>query len=515
MSAAPRSVFAPLTPPGRGGIAVVRATGPAVAAALEACFRPAASPDNGKRGGSPYPPRDQPAASGSAVGAETHRATRGTRGHLPVGRLAYGHIRDAEGGVLDEIVLHWAGPDTWEVNCHGGPAAVGAVCDRLASLGLRPVDPDALLVAEGAGPVERSARRLLRSAATPLAARILLDQFTPGVCEESDDRTRGGSGNGKRGGSPYPPRTKATGSESAVGAEPHRAKCPSGALERTVARADEALAAGRAGEAAAAVDTLLEAWRTCGRYLADPPRLVIAGRPNVGKSTLLNRLAGRERAITHAEPGTTRDYVETVAALDGLPVVLVDTAGLRETLERIEREGVARARRQTSGADLVLYLLDAEAGATAEEADALARLAQRGGSRYPPRDEPAASESAVGAETHRATRVAAVRGHVERVLAVWNKADLAAGTLGAPAALAVSARTGEGLDGLRREVLSRLDYRAPPPRTAVPLTDEQAEGLGKAADALRAGRVDAAGRLLAAVVGTGRADRGPPGPTTS
>ncbi|MEA3366749.1 MAG: GTP-binding protein [Planctomycetota bacterium] len=380
MSDAEPSVFAHLTAPGRGGIAVIRCTGPRVAGTLKACFRPV------RRG-------DVPPA---------------------LGCLAYGHVVDADGRVLDEVILHRAGPATWEVNCHGGPVVVEAVCDRLASLGLVRVDPDALLAAEGAGPVERAARRLLQTAATPLAARILLDQLN-------------------------------------------------GALERAVAQVDDALTAGRPDEAAGALDTLLARWRTCGRYLAEAPRLVIAGRPNVGKSTLLNRLAGHERAITHAEPGTTRDYVETVAAFEGLPVVLVDTAGLREAVGRVEREGVARARRQASAAALVVYLLDVEAGVTAADEAALAHLG-------------------------------------DCALAVWNKADLASGPLGPPAALAVSALTGAGLDDLRREGLARLAYRAPSAGAAVPLMREQEERLRCAAGLLADGRCEEAAQRLAALL---------------
>jgi tRNA modification GTPase len=377
---------------------------------------------------------------------------------LAVGRLAYGHVLDAEGRVLDEIILHRAGPQTWELSCHGGPAAVEAVCDRLASLGLAPVDADALLASEGLGPIERAVRRLLQTVATPLAARILLDQFVPAV--------RGRPEEGKRGGSPYPPRDKAIDSQRAVGMEIHRAARSRGVLEQALADVAHALAADRTDEAAAAIDALLGRWETCGRYLAKPPRVVIAGRPNVGKSTLLNRLAGRERAITHPEPGTTRDYVETVAAFDGLPVVLVDTAGLRETLERIEREGVARARRQAAGADLVVYLLDAESGATEEDEKGLAALG-------------------------------------DRALAVWNKADLAARSPGTPAALAISAQTGEGLDALRQEVLARLDYGAPPPGAAVPFSREQADALRRAAAYLAEGRFETAAEAISGLMPRG------------
>ena len=83
-------------------------------------------------------------------------------------------------------------------------------------------------------------------------------------------------------------------------------------------------------------------------------RVVIAGRPNVGKSRLLNALAGYQRAIVDPTPGTTRDLVTALTAFDGWPVELVDTAGMRETDDAIERSGIDRTLRQTETADLVL-----------------------------------------------------------------------------------------------------------------------------------------------------------------
>ena len=86
--------------------------------------------------------------------------------------------------------------------------------------------------------------------------------------------------------------------------------------------------------------------------------MVIAGRPNVGKSRLLNALAGYQRAIVDPTPGTTRDLVTALTAFDGWPVELVDTAGVRETDNAIERSGIDRTLRQTETADLVLKVLD-------------------------------------------------------------------------------------------------------------------------------------------------------------
>ena len=86
--------------------------------------------------------------------------------------------------------------------------------------------------------------------------------------------------------------------------------------------------------------------------------VVIAGPPNVGKSTLMNALAGRDVAIISPVPGTTRDLIEVFLDLRGYPVILVDTAGMRESADPIEQEGVARARRRAGSADLTLWLND-------------------------------------------------------------------------------------------------------------------------------------------------------------
>ncbi len=91
----------------------------------------------------------------------------------------------------------------------------------------------------------------------------------------------------------------------------------------------------------------------------DGVSLVIGGRPNVGKSTLLNVLVGKDRAIVSPTPGTTRDYLEEPVVLAGIPVCMIDTAGLREDAEEIEAQGVALARRQIETADLLLYVVDA------------------------------------------------------------------------------------------------------------------------------------------------------------
>ena len=98
-----------------------------------------------------------------------------------------------------------------------------------------------------------------------------------------------------------------------------------------------------------------------GERLREGLRVAIAGPPNVGKSTLFNRLARREAAIVSPFPGTTRDVIEVHLDLGGYPVTVLDTAGIRDTDDPVEREGVRRAGEQAAGADLVLWVVDATA----------------------------------------------------------------------------------------------------------------------------------------------------------
>ncbi len=169
--------------------------------------------------------------------------------------------------------------------------------------------------------------------------------------------------------------------------------------------------------------TALEASFARGRIVHDGLTLAIVGRPNAGKSSLFNRLVERERAIVTATPGTTRDLVTERISLDGIPLELVDTAGLREGLEEAERLGICRSREALADAALVLVVLDATQPLNDEE--------------------------------HRL--LAAVEGRP--ALAAVNKSDLANPDLPAPEfagvpALRTSALTGEGIPALRERILA-------------------------------------------------------------
>jgi tRNA modification GTPase len=152
-----------------------------------------------------------------------------------------------------------------------------------------------------------------------------------------------------------------------------------------------------------------------GERLRDGFRVVIVGAPNAGKSSLLNALARRDVAIVSEEAGTTRDIIEVHLDLDGLPVILTDTAGLREAGGKVEVEGIRRALARVEAADLVVWLIDAKKPVSA-----------------PP--EPLA------------------RGRVP-FLAVRNKIDLA--SVGAAEGISLSAKTGEGIDTLVAELKAR------------------------------------------------------------
>jgi tRNA modification GTPase len=158
-----------------------------------------------------------------------------------------------------------------------------------------------------------------------------------------------------------------------------------------------------------------------GVLLRDGLTLVIAGKPNAGKSSLLNRLVGDDIAIVSDQPGTTRDVLRHSLQLDGLPVNLIDTAGLRIAVDRIEDEGIRRARVEIARADRILYVCDATSPA---ELDAL-----------PP--------SVPVTLVINKIDLAGIAAHVEE---------------GSPARVYLSARTGEGLDLLRSHLTSRAGY---------------------------------------------------------
>jgi len=170
-----------------------------------------------------------------------------------------------------------------------------------------------------------------------------------------------------------------------------------------------------------------------GALLREGLRVVLAGQPNVGKSSLLNALAGAELAIVTPIPGTTRDRLAETIQIDGVPLHVVDTAGLRagdHAADEVERIGIGRSWEAIGQADAVVFLHD---------------LSRRGDTAYDADDAAIAAQLPAGVD----------------VLHVFNKADLAgAGVLAD--GLALSAKTGQGLDGLRQALLQRAGWQAAP-----------------------------------------------------
>ena len=180
-----------------------------------------------------------------------------------------------------------------------------------------------------------------------------------------------------------------------------------------------------------------------GAILREGIKVVIAGQPNAGKSSLLNALAGAEVAIVTPIAGTTRDKVSQLIQIDGVPLHVVDTAGLRDALDEVEKIGVARAWVEIESADAVLFLHDLtrHMGGDAEEMG-----------RYNAEDANIASV------------IATKLSDQTPVIHVWNKSDLVTASVrqAAPAGVLISAKSGEGLTALRQQLLTTVGWQAAP-----------------------------------------------------
>jgi tRNA modification GTPase len=324
------------------------------------------------------------------------------------------------GEMLDEaLVLRFDSPasstgeDVVEFQCHGGRAVVDAVLAALGSLdGLRLAAPGEftrrafengridLTEAEGLADLIEAETESQRKAALALAEGGLRKQI-----EQWQERVL------------------------ALSAAAERAID----YDEEDGGPDVGLSAG-----AGALADELRGWLERPRMepLKDGVRVVVAGPPNSGKSSLLNVIAGQERAIVTNVPGTTRDHIEVPLALAGMPILLTDTAGLRETGDELEAIGIARAEALVEAADVLVWL-----------------------------GEPAAAPS-----------------HPNRILA-HAKADLPERKLAPAGSVAISSVTGQGLRFLL-ERIGELAKAALPAEDAIALNRRQAAHLGEAADAL-------------------------------
>jgi tRNA modification GTPase len=162
---------------------------------------------------------------------------------------------------------------------------------------------------------------------------------------------------------------------------------------------------------------------------------VIAGRPNAGKSSLFNMLLREDRSIVTESPGTTRDWIEAWVSIEGIPVQLADTAGLRESLDPVEKLGVERSRELLGSAELILYLIDGTQGFTEEDRDFISNASA------PLREE-----------------IKKALFFTQPLLLIWNKSDIAPmpAQVAEYGAIAVSAKTGEGLVELGKAIAAAV-----------------------------------------------------------
>jgi tRNA modification GTPase len=324
-----------------------------------------------------------------------------------VGRVLFGRWGSDP---QEDVVACAVDRQSWEIHCHGGAAAAQRILRDLAGAGCRVVDWS----------------ELLRQTESPLRAEILAELSRATTLQ-----------------------TAAILWEQANG------------VFETALRALASAARADLQSAAAQIRDWLE-WGEFGLHLTRLWRVVLAGRPNVGKSSLINALLGYTRSLVFDQPGTTRDVVSAVTAIDGWPIEFFDTAGLRESSDPLESAGIERAKATLEGADLAIVLVDISQPAAQQDRAMIAE--------YP------------------------------RALVVAHKCDLPAysgpeqwPTVEASGWLRVSAKTGVGVDALVAAISARLVPAVPPADALVPATARQVSLLQRALDA--ADRSDVAGVL--------------------
>jgi tRNA modification GTPase len=374
LTAGGETIAAVATPAGRGGIGIVRVSGP--------------------------------------LSANVARAVIGRV--PPLREATYARFRAEDGSPIDEGVAlffraphSYTGEDVLELQGHGGPVVMRELLRRCVALGARVAQPG-----------EFTRRAFLNGRMDLAQAESVADLIDAASGEAARSAARSLTGE-------FSGRIRAL-ADGLMQLRIHVEACIDFPEEEIDAsdRWAQAQALARLRES---LDELLAEARQ-GAVLREGLVVVLAGRPNVGKSSLLNRLAGEEVAIVTPLAGTTRDYVRASIALEGVPIHLVDTAGLRDARDEVEKIGVERTWRALETAGAALFVEDAQ-GSTAEDADLRRRL--------PP---------------------------AMPVVRVINKIDLTGHAPGREqggpeATLFVSAKTGEGVDLLRQWLLDAAGWR--------------------------------------------------------
>jgi tRNA modification GTPase len=390
------TIAAIATPPGTGGIGIIRASGPDAERIGRALFR-------------------------------TRNAAEAFRSH----RLSHGNIIcPATGRILDEVLVaflraphSFTGEDTLEIHCHGGPLILEEVLQAVLRAGARP-----------AGPGEFTRRAFLSGRidlSQAEAVQEMISARTPRGLDLAIDHLHGGLSRaiGELRASVLDILTLLEAEidfqeEDGIESPPREGLLDQ--LRNIAARIEELTAS--YGE---------------GRIVRDGARVVITGKANVGKSSLFNRLLGEKRAIVTPHAGTTRDFIEESVRIRGIPVRFVDTAGIRESQDPIEKEGIGLVWQQAAAADVIVIVLDGSSPFTAED------------------------RSIVEANRGRNLVVAINKCDLTRVLDGSSLPEEISGR----ELLPISAKTGEGLDALRQAVHDAISRSAGECRSDTVLTN--------------------------------------------
>lgn len=380
--------------------------------------------------------------SGDSAPAVGRRVFRGFPPSPESHRLYFGDVVDSRGAVLDRALAVWmrtprsfTGEHVVEVHCHGGPLLARRVLEAALDAGAR-----------GAEPGEFSRRAFLNGRLDLAQAESVADLIaarSPAALEAASAQLRGELSS----------RVEAL-RQSLIGLGA-RLEVTIDFSEEDVGELDREGIGREAEGVRRDVERLLDSFDT-GRLLREGARVAIAGKPNVGKSSLLNRLLRMDRAIVTELPGTTRDVIEEAMAVEGIPIVLIDTAGIREADDLIEREGIDRTRAAVERADLVLAVFDAAAPLEGEDHGVIAALR-----------------------------------HHPAVIPVVNKTDLPRRLTTEPLPRAmdavhvveISAKTGDGIPDLLRELHRRLELQ-PAEGGVVVVRERHAAALRRARDRL-------------------------------
>lgn len=344
----------------------------------------------------------------------------------------YRPFADARGAPIDHgLALYFPAPhsftgeDVLELQAHGGPVVLQLVlarCLELASLSPDPEGPPVLPGLRLAQPGEFALRAFLNDKIDLVQAEAIADLIDASTEAAARSASRALDGEFS---------ADIAGLQNALTQLRMLVEATLDFPEEEIDFLQKADASGQLARLHQALDGLLQKTRQ-GVLLRDGMRVVIAGQPNAGKSSLLNALAGVELAIVTPVPGTTRDRVQGTVQIDGVPVHIVDTAGLRDSQDAVEQIGIARTWEAVAQADALVFLHD------------LSRASQP---HYQAQDE----EIAQG--------LARVLQSGVRVIHVWNKADLS--TDSAPCeGLRVSAKSGAGLQDLRAALLQAAGWQA-------------------------------------------------------